>query len=232
MASRESRQAAITKASETVRSDRTGFVSRRRQRHVPTKHEVETFTGLYVDTERPQASTIDLHDIAHALAQTCRYGGHTSTFYSVAEHAVLVSRRLEALGQPKHVCLAGLHHDDAEAYLGDIPRPLKIHLGARYRVLSDRMDEAIVQALLFQHLPGPRASDFHAPEVKEADNWALFIEARHLLPSRGINWSGSAEDWDLGTAASTSKRTPPYWTAGLSPSDAEGLFLTRHYELT
>ena len=198
------------------------------QKHTPTKHEVETFTGRYVDTERPQASTIDLHDIAHALAQTCRYGGHTSTFYSVAEHAVLVSRRLEAQGLPRDACLAGLHHDDAEAYLGDIPRPLKIHLGARYKTLSRRMDSAVVSGLGLPITP----DDFHHPVVKEADNWALFIEARHLLPSRGINWSGSAEDWDLGTAASTSKRTPSYWTAGLSPSDAEGLFLTRHYELT
>ena len=56
--------------------------------HTPTKHEVETFSGLYVDTKSPKPETIRLEDVAHALANTCRYGGHCLRFYSVAEHAV------------------------------------------------------------------------------------------------------------------------------------------------
>jgi hypothetical protein len=66
--------------------------------HTPTKHEVETFSGLYVDTEDPRPDTIRLEDIAHALANTCRYGGHCSRFYSVAEHAVFCSIRIERKG--------------------------------------------------------------------------------------------------------------------------------------
>ena len=197
--------------------------------HTPTAHEVETFTGRYVDTKNPQPETINLEDIAHALANTCRYGGHCQQFYSVAEHAVFVSVRLERKGVHTQAALAGLHHDDAEAYLGDIPRPLKLHIGATYGRLSDRMDRAIVQGL---DLPFDEDA-LHDPIVKDADNWALFVEARHLLPSRGINWSGSAlEGWGL--TPSTAKRivTPDYWHGGLVPRKAEALFLARHKELT
>lgn len=195
--------------------------------HTPTKHEVETFSGLYVDTEFPAPETIRLEDIAHGLSQLCRYNGQCRTFYSIAEHAVMVSRRLEALGMPLAWCMGGLHHDDAEAYLGDVTRPLKLHLGERYTTLSDRMDAAVAEAL------GLDERDFHLPQVKDADTWALFVEARHLLPSGGVNWSGSSLDWDMNYDLHAAAQVdPPYWTGGLPPVEAEGLFLSRHHELT
>ena len=199
--------------------------------HVPTAHEVETFSGNFVDTKNPQPETIVLEDIAHALAMTCRYGGHSLRFYSVAEHAVFVSRRLEALGMSREMCLAGLHHDDAEAYLGDIPRPIKPLLGAKYRHLTARMDRVIVEALGFLPAVGEA---MHGKHVKEADIWALLIEARHLLPSRGINWSGSFAEWEIDSAVyvrETARRTPIYWTRGIAPAEAEGLYLSRHWAL-
>lgn len=198
--------------------------------HVPTQYEVETFTGQYVDTQNPQAHTIRLEDIAHALANTCRYGGHCQPFYSVAEHAVFCSIRVERQGYGKWRQLAALHHDDAEAYLGDIPRPMKPLLGDAYKELTERMDQAIMEALLFQHLPGPGADAFHDPAVKEADSWALLVEARHLLPSKGINWEGSKADWGLDDFPSRIV-VPDYWWGGLTPANAEALYLQRHKEL-
>lgn len=193
-----------------------------------TEFMVETFTGRFVDTKWPRADQIALEDIAHALAQTCRYGGHCKHFYSVAEHAVYVSRRLEQKGYSRDVQLAGLHHDDAEAYLGDIPRPLKTHLGERYRSLSDRMDRAIVAGL---HLPF--FTDYlHREEVKDADNWALFVEARSLLPSKGLNWEGSFEDWDIASRTEAEAQDdPPYWRGGQDSQTAEAAFLSRHFDL-
>lgn len=190
---------------------------------LPKPHEIETFSGRFVDTKQPDPESIILEDIAHALSNICRYGGHCGRFYSVAEHSVFVSRRLERKGYGKAMCLAALHHDDAEAYLGDVPRPLKPLLGARYRELTDRMDAAIVQGLSMPFTP----EAFHAEPVKQADNWALFVEAEHLLPSEGGEFL-RVDDADQPERIVV----PDYWLDGLSPVEAEGLFLSRHWELT
>ena len=193
-----------------------------------SQYAVETYTGEFVNTRAPKPETIHLEDIAHALAQTCRYGGHCTRFYSVAEHAVLVSRRLEELGASNRRQRAGLHHDDAEAYLGDIPRPMKPLLGSAYKTLTARMDQAIVDSLRL----GLSVGSFHAPEVKEADNWALFVEARILLPSKGVNWNANLlQKWGV-DPESEHISTPNYWRSGLSPQRAKEEFLARHNELT
>jgi hypothetical protein len=187
--------------------------------------EIETYTGRFVDTCAPESSTICVEDIAHALAQTCRYGGHSKVFFSVAEHAVFVSRRLERQGAPIRTQIAGLHHDDAEAFLGDIPRPLKPLLGEGYKSLSDAMDRAIVQALV---LPAGTVALYHDDAVRLADSWSLFIEAQALLPSRGRKWGITAYN-----RAELPSRfvTPDYWLGGLGPADAEFGYLSRHTDL-
>jgi hypothetical protein len=79
-----------------------------------------TYTGKWVHIRDPHPDEIDVQDIAHALSQTCRFFGHTDGFYSVAQHSVLVSQQV-----PASDALWGLLHDGAEAYLGDLARPLK-----------------------------------------------------------------------------------------------------------
>ena len=199
-------------------------------KHIPTDHEVETFTGRYVDVGNPRADSIVLEDIAHALANTCRYGGHCKTFYSVAEHSVFCSIRVERQGYGRAYALAALHHDDAEAFLGDIPRPMKPLLGEAYEQMSDTMDAAIAEAL---GLPfGPEV--FHADPVKEADNWALFVEAKHLLPSQGKLWWSGAQGADKYITTPLPSRivVPDYWRDGIGPKAAETLYIARHHALT
>lgn len=183
--------------------------------HVAGAHEVETYSGLYVDCFAPRPATIRLEDIAHALAHTCRFGGHCRTFCSVAEHAVHVAFKLLNQGC-NDFALAGLHHDDAEAYLGDVPRPLKPLLGDAYRKLTDAMDSAISVALggLWDPI------DFGSPEVLRADEWALRGEAMALLPSRGEGWRFH-DTWDVDVVP----------TLGLQPVDAKRLFLRTHERL-
>lgn len=81
---------------------------------------IQTYTGRQFWPLDPRPEDIDIRDIAHALAHKCRYSGHTSQFYSVAEHSVFVSDNV-----PEDLALWGLLHDAAEAYLPDVPRPLK-----------------------------------------------------------------------------------------------------------
>lgn len=89
-----------------------------------TTREIRTFTGKYVDVFSPTAEMIDIEDIAHALSHVCRWGGHTPVFYSVAEHSIACAKR----GQTREQIKALLLHDATEAYLMDMPRPIKYHL--------------------------------------------------------------------------------------------------------
>lgn len=202
--------------------------------HVPTAHEIETYSGRFVDLSNPSPASINLADIGHALSQTCRYGGHCREYYSVAEHAVFVSKRLQRKGYSNAIQLAGLHHDDTEAYLGDIPRPLKPLLGETYKLMTDAVDDAVFKSLYLAKYGLLNFKFFHAPVVKDADNWALFVEARHLLPSEGRQWwdgEQASASWGLVSLPSRIV-TPDYWHGGLSPEKAEELYLDRHMELT
>ena len=86
---------------------------------------LQTYSGgrfFPLDVKR---SDIAIVDIAHALSNQCRYGGHCTRFYSVAEHSLLISRELTRRGYSATVAMAGLLHDAAEAYLVDLPSPVK-----------------------------------------------------------------------------------------------------------
>jgi hypothetical protein len=169
------------------------------------KTEIETFTGRFVDVLHPNPDTISFDDIAHALAMTCRYGGHIKKFYSVAEHCVLVTRlvkwMLEHDDTPhsadyKRVQMANaLLHDAAEAYLGDVVAPLKYALregaiphdkNVGYDSLTERMEDA-----LFQALNAPRLKV--SPLIQICDLWALKIEATHLTRTGGAHWRWPGE---------------------------------------
>jgi 5'-deoxynucleotidase YfbR-like HD superfamily hydrolase len=133
-----------------------------------------TSTGAYFDFMHPENSVIDIEVIAHALSNICRFTGHTSEFYSVAQHSVLVSK----LVPPEHA-LAALLHDAAEAYLGDVATPLK-RLLPSYAAIEEKVERRI-----FAHfgLPYP----MH-PCIKEADLIMLATEDRDLLPAHSDNW--------------------------------------------
>ena len=85
-----------------------------------TDHWISTYTDKKFHYLNPTEEEICIEDIAHALALTCRFGGHCSKFYSVAEHSIRVSNIV-----PETLRLQALLHDAHEAYLHDVPRPIK-----------------------------------------------------------------------------------------------------------
>ena len=87
---------------------------------------VQTYTGKMLDLEKFSVKDVDILDIAHSLSLTNRYMGHSSKPVPVARHAVCVARYLEELGH-KDYAYEGLHHDDAEAYVGDMNKWMKHH---------------------------------------------------------------------------------------------------------
>lgn len=134
---------------------------------------IETFSGKKFYFLDPTPEMIDIEDIAHSLSRQCRFSGHLSKFMSVAEHSVNVSKL--SFDQ-----LSGLMHDASEAYLLDIPSPVKQYL-ANYKELENRIMDAIATRYNFQW-PLP-------PDVKDADAAQLVIEAKYLLPSKGADWA-------------------------------------------
>lgn len=98
---------------------------------------IQTALGRQFWPIDPRADEIFIDDIAHALSMLCRFGGHCLRFYSVAEHSVLLSRA----AAPEHKRWA-LLHDASEAYLVDVPRPLKPFLEG-YELAEDKIARAV-----------------------------------------------------------------------------------------
>ena len=168
--------------------------------------KILTFSGHDFDLLDPEASVWSIIDIAHGLSNLCRFGGHNSTFYSVAQHSVVMSRHV-----PERLALAALFHDAAEAFVGDMPSPLKALL-EDYRAIEARTQAAILRRLgLPQDLP---------PEIKEADRVLLATERRDLLPP-------GASTWPVLTGVEPLvERIVP-----LAPPQARAAFLARAVEL-
>lgn len=116
-----------------------------------------------------RARDIDIEDIAHALSLQCRFGGHTKFHYSVAQHSVYVSNILTG-----SLALRGLLHDASEAYLVDVPRPIKkIGDFSAYRRVESETQKVIYKKYGFT---GEDPQELH-----NADNLLLATEARDLM---------------------------------------------------
>lgn len=170
---------------------------------------IRTFTGRLFRPLDPASGEIEIRDIAHALAQQCRFAGHTRVPYSVGQHSVLVSYRAAQLDA--RAGLWGLLHDASEAYLTDVPRPLKaLPAFASYRI-AERTLQTLIYTQFGCHGREPVA-------VAQADHDLLAVEFRDLMPARsGDGWSERADGLPL---------IEP-WSA----DKAEAQFLLRFLEL-
>ena len=124
----------------------------------------------------PTLEMICIEDIAHALSNQCRFGGHLPAFYSVAQHSVLCS---QAVGDQYK--LQALLHDASEAYLLDIPRPIKQGL-SNYKEIEDKLMTLIAEKLGFKYpLDKP---------VKQIDEKMLQFEWEHLMLKKPLDDPG------------------------------------------
>lgn len=143
---------------------------------------IETRSGQRFEPLEPRVEAIHIADIAHALANQCRFSGHTRKHYSVAEHSVRVSQLVQAWGESRDVQRWALLHDASEAYLVDLPAPLK----RQPEFASYRATEARVMAAVCERFKLPAEE----PEaVRRADGVLLATEARDLMPFRPEHWS-------------------------------------------
>ena len=167
---------------------------------------MQTFTGIEFYPLDPRPDEINIEDIAHALSMLCRYGGHVRQFYSVAEHSIRVCELC-----PPEYAVWGLLHDAAEAYMVDLPRPIKRYseIGRLYREAEDRLMIAICERF------GLTWQDPMPEPVERADKGMLWVESRDLMPPNPC--------WEKWRTLTTGRERPIETTA--TPAIAEAAFL-------
>lgn len=160
---------------------------------------VETVSGRLVDPINPSMNDISIEDIAWALSRIPRFAGHTTCQipYNVAQHSVHVSLLVQKhvsenwehypeLRSISDIVLKALLHDAHEAYIGDIPSPIK-HLDGlreRFKEIENGLDRAIFGAIGLVPF-----TQIEKDIIKQADLLALSIEGYHFMPSKGANWN-------------------------------------------
>lgn len=170
-----------------------------------------TRTGIEFWPLDPRAEEVWIEDIAHALSNLCRYNGQCRTFYSVAQHCVLVKRQVEKMSGTLDAVRQGLLHDATEAYLGDMIRPLK-GCFPEYRVAEHKVFVAIMRRF------GIKESMYAV--VKRADEILLATEAGQLMPA------ASVARWTL-----PGRPDPKLKIRPLLPAAAKRAFLTEYRRL-
>lgn len=165
---------------------------------------IQTHTGRKVHFLDPTEDEIDIEDIAHTLSLLCRYGGHCKEFYSVAQHSVLCSREVDPYLQ-----LEALLHDASEAYLVDMPRPIKRTL-KEYTDIENRIQRVICKKFDINY-------PFH-DDIHYIDNKMLATEAKTLMKT-GEVFEGFPEPFS-------------WQVAPWSPQESKYNFICRFKELT
>jgi hypothetical protein len=151
----------------------------------PVNTSIATFSGHAFDVFNPDSWVFDLDDIGQALSTTCRFGGHVE-FYSVAEHCLRVESALEDWGANPTTRMIGLLHDAIEAYIGDIPRPIKRSFNIGEESVLD-LEKSMELALFKAYDLLDDTFDARWAVVKEADLWVYGIEANER-PKVGMGY--------------------------------------------
>jgi hypothetical protein len=170
-----------------------------------------TYKGMHVHPLSPRPEEIDIEDVAHSLSQICRFLGHTEGFYSVAQHSIHVSEQV-----PCEDALWGLLHDASEAYLCDLPAPIKRDPEMSiYRIAEERLMLAVC-AKFGLRPEMPRS-------VKIADKILLATEFRDVTTM-------DDPDWIVNECGEKPLRD--YHIVPWPPLVAEARFMARFEELT
>ncbi len=152
---------------------------------------IETYVGAKFDVDNPSVDLVFPRDIAHALANIGRYGGHCKYFYNVAAHSIHCHDEARRRGLRPAVCLMCLLHDGGEAYANDLGRPIKLAGGMEgYNNLSERLQEYVYRRFA-REIGLPDVHDVNVrSQVKQIDNAVLAAEVPRLMRSKGKGWHG------------------------------------------
>lgn len=165
---------------------------------------IQTFTGKSLDVLNPSADDICIEDIAHALSNTARFGGHLNQFFSVAQHCLIVEEQCK--DEEK---LWALLHDATEAYLSDVVTPLKkSEIFKGYKTIEKQLEKVIFEKYgLYGDIP---------KSVDIIDKSSFYIEIANFYD----HWPKDKLD-----------QLPNYPVKAMTPAEAEVAYLKRFYEL-
>lgn len=144
---------------------------------------IQTHSGKWINPLEITADDLVIEDIACSLSKLCRYNGHIDRFYSVAEHCIVMAIHFMERGE-ESLAFAALMHDCAEAYIGDIPRPIKDQLPAIASIEHNILEVASQKYGFAYPLP---------PEIIAADDAILWDEQLILVGRDIVDW-GITED--------------------------------------
>lgn len=161
--------------------------------------------------DNPTVDMISIEDIACSLGNLCRFGGHVRRFYSVAQHSVIAAELL-----PPRLRLAGLLHDAAEAYVGDVIKPLKIFLGDTYRDVEAKFEKVVCEKF------GISLSPADHEQIKKVDHVLVVAEHESFQLGSMRTWHQFAASHHL---------DEEMFHAWL-PGEAEARFLMAYSKLT
>lgn len=133
---------------------------------------ITTHSGVRFDFLNPSVEMVNIEDIAHALARLCRFNGHCSGFYSVAEHCSHIAYTLSSRDAPLDDVRLGLMHDASEAYAGDVASPLKALL-PDYTSIEKRIQGVIAKRFALNMSSWPT--------VDAVDKAIFYTEAEQML---------------------------------------------------
>jgi len=136
---------------------------------------LRTFSGLYIDVFNPNVDMVSMIDIAHGLSNVCRFAGQCSRFYSVAQHSVLVAA--DVITGERKIKQMAILHDASEAYIGDMPKPIKKHF-PNYQAVEENLMYVIFEKFGLSYA---EYLNVYKPMIKEADKKALEFEHKTVM---------------------------------------------------
>lgn len=143
------------------------------QENLYTPNSIRTRSGRYINVLELAPDTIAIEDIAHALSNVPRFGGHLPNgeplpfYFSVGQHSLGVHHEVSRHTTDRSILLQALMHDASDFLIGDQPSPIKQFL-PDFKAMEERIMQAIARQFGF---PWP----MH-PLVKEADRKHLELE--------------------------------------------------------
>ncbi len=136
---------------------------------------ITTYSKIHFTPTDPKIEDIKIEDIAHSLSLLCRANGHCKEFFSVAQHSLNCAREARAWGYSKRIQLACLLHDASEAYLSDVPRPLKLQM-PEYKAFENKLE-----AMVYEKYIGESVSEEEHLKIKQIDDAMLYCEFAELM---------------------------------------------------